>query len=112
MPMLRIRGIEMDRIKEVSGELVEELHTIIGCPKDYFTLECVHSTFIYEGKEATPPTLIEVAWFDRGQDVQDQVAKCITRCLGKDIPCLEVYFVPLKESSYYENGQHFLREER
>lgn len=107
MPMLRIRGIQINKIKEVSTELVEQLHTIIECPKDYFTLECMHSTFIYEGKEVEPPTIVEVAWFDRGQEVKDQVATCITKHLGEGVHCLEVYFIPLEESSYYENGEHF-----
>lgn len=107
MPMLRIRGIQMPKIKQVSRDLVNDLAMIVGCPKDYFTLECMHTTFILEGKEVEPPAIIEVVWFDRGQEVQDKVAECITKYFGAGISCLEVYFVPLKESSYYENGQHF-----
>nr|WP_307992756.1 DUF1904 family protein [uncultured Niameybacter sp.] len=107
MPMLRIRGVQMSKIKQVSRELVDELATIIGCPKDYLTLECMHTTFISEGKEVDAPALVEVAWFDRGQEVQDQVAQCITKYLGEGLPCFEVYFITLKENQYYENGQHF-----
>ena len=107
MPMIRIRGIQMNKIKQVSSKLVEDLHHIIGCPKDYFTIECMHSTFIYEGKEVEAPTLIEVAWFDRGQEVQDELAECMMKHFGDEAECLEVYFIPLKETAYYENGEHF-----
>lgn len=107
MPMLRIRGIQLSKIKQVSTQLVEELAHIIECPKDYLTLECIHSTFISEGEEVEPPALVEVAWFDRGQAVQDQVAQCITKYLGEGLSCFEVYFITLKENQYYENGQHF-----
>ena len=67
----------------------------------------MHSTFIYEGKEVEAPTLIEVAWFDRGQEVQDEVAECMMKHFGDEAECLEVYFIPLQETAYYENGEHF-----
>ncbi|MEG0325040.1 MAG: DUF1904 family protein [Cellulosilyticaceae bacterium] len=107
MPMLRIRGISEEKIKEVSMPLVHELHEIIGCPKDYFTLELIQNTFIMDGTTVNPPTLIEVSWFDRGQEVQDMVTKCITKYFTSTTDCLEVYFITLKENNYYENGKHF-----
>lgn len=107
MPMLRIRGIEEQQIKNVSTQLVDELSQIVGCPRDYFTLEKVNSTYIMDGENVAQQPIIEVLWFDRGQEVQDQVAQCITKHLKCDIECLEVFFVTLKESSYYENGEHF-----
>ncbi|MGL6174706.1 MAG: DUF1904 family protein [Cellulosilyticaceae bacterium] len=107
MPMLRIKGFSPDKVSSVSTLLVEELHQIIGCPKDYFTLEVIQNSFIYNGNLVTPPTIIEVAWFDRGQVIQDAAAKCITKYFGIDVECLEVYFVKLNECDYYENGEHF-----
>ena len=109
MPMIRIRGIQMNKIKQVSSKLVEDLHHIIGCPKDYFTIECMHSTFIYEGKDVEAPTLIEVAWFDRGQEVQDTVAKIITDNIRENlnIESMDLAFTVFEKEKYYENGEHF-----
>lgn len=107
MPMLRIRGIEENHVKEVSTALVDELSTIIGCPRDYFTLEIVQSIYIMDGERTSQQPIIEVLWFDRGQEIQDLAAGCITKYLKGNIECLEVFFIPLQEKNYYENGEHF-----
>lgn len=108
MPMLKVRGIEEKKVLEVSTELINELETIIECPRDYFTIELVNSTYIMDGKKVSQPSIIEVAWFDRGQQVQDKVAKAITKYFKTDeIECLDVIFNNLKEERYYENGEHF-----
>lgn len=107
MPMLRVRGVDEFEVKVASTELVDELAAIVGCPRDYFTIEMIKSHFIMDGKEVAAPAIIEVAWFDRGQVVRDQVATCITKHLKGNRDFLEVYFIPLQENSYYENGTHF-----
>lgn len=107
MPMLRFKGIPKEQLKSVSTLLIEDLHNIIGCPKDYFTLELIENSFIFDSMEVMPSPIIEIAWFDRGQTVQDLVATCITNHFKKYTDCLEVYFIPLKECNYYENGMHY-----
>ncbi|MGL4738142.1 MAG: DUF1904 family protein [Cellulosilyticaceae bacterium] len=107
MPMLRVRGVDEFEVKVASGTLIDELATIVGCPRDYFTIEMVRSHFIMDGQTVPAPALIEVAWFDRGQAVRDEVAACITKHLKGSRPYLEVYFITLEESAYYENGVHF-----
>lgn len=107
MPMLRVRGIDEFEVKVASTVLVDELAEIIGCPRDYFTIEMIKSHFIMDGNVVAAPALVEVAWFDRGQEVRDQVATCITKHLKGEKPYLEVYFITLEESAYYENGVHF-----
>lgn len=107
MPMLRIRGIEEIQIKTMSTVLVDELATLVGCPRDYFTLELVQSTYFFDGEIVPQQPLVEVLWFDRGQDIQDQVAKCIVKYLQVDAAGLEVYFIPLQQKNYYENGEHY-----
>lgn len=105
--MLRIRGIEETKVKEASAVLVDELSAIVGCPRDYFTLELVQSIYIMDGERTSQQPIIEVLWFDRGQEVQDQAATCITNHLKGDLDYLEVFFIPLQEKNYYENGVHF-----
>ncbi|GAA0124563.1 MULTISPECIES: DUF1904 family protein [Clostridium] len=108
MPMLKIRGIEEEKILEVSTELINELEKIIKCPRDYFSIELVKSTYIMDGEKVKAPNIIEVSWFDRGQDIQDKVAKSITKHFKTEaMPCLDIIFHNLNEERYYENGEHF-----
>lgn len=105
--MLRIRGIEESQVKVTSRSLVDELSQIVGCPRDYFTLELVQSSYIYDGESVAQQPIVEVLWFDRGQEVQNKAARCITKHLKGNNECLEIFFMPLQEKNYYENGEHF-----
>lgn len=108
MPQIKIRGIEPAQICKISREMVDNLTPIIGCPREYFTIECIHSTAIKDGELVPVSPFIEVAWFDRGQEVQDQVALEITRQVQSlGIPSIDVAFLTFERRSYYENGEHF-----
>lgn len=54
---------------------------------------------------------MEVLWFDRGQDVQDQVAELITKAVRAELEEPEqdvaVIFSALTPSAYYDNGSHY-----
>ena len=58
--------------------MIDELVDAVKCPRDYFEIECIKSVAIRDGKIADVYPFVEVAWFDRGQEVQDTVAKIIT----------------------------------
>jgi len=108
MPQLKIRGIEADKIKEVSKKLVDELAEIVECPRDYFTIECINTTSVFDGEIVATYPFIEVAWFDRGQKVQDKVANVITKYVNEiGIQDLDMAFTVFEEKRYYENGEHF-----
>lgn len=108
MPHLRIRGMKSHEIKDISKEMVDELQNIIGCPRDYFTLEYIPSIFILDGEESEGYPFVEVLWFDRGQEVQDKVAKAITDRIKKlEYEDVCVIFFNLAKDKYYENGEHF-----
>lgn len=107
MPMLRVKGIPKEEVIEESTVLVDAMVDILGCPRDYITIELINNIFIMDGKEVSAPTIIEVGWFDRGQEVKDKIAKIITDCFKKDRKCLDVVFSNLDTNSYYENGEHF-----
>lgn len=107
MPMLKIRGIEEREVLEISEELIDELEEIIECPRDYFTIELIKSTYVMDGKVVNAPSIVEVEWFNRGQDVQNEVAKIITKYLRNNRECLDVIFTNLSTNNYYENGEHF-----
>lgn len=108
MPHLIIRGVSTEQVKSISKPLVQELAELCVCGTENFTLEIVHSTFIFDGDEVPGYPLIEVKWFDRGQEVQDQFARIVSnhvQSLG--IPEVEVAFSTFLESAYYLNGKYF-----
>ena len=67
-----------NQICEISEKMIDELVDAVKCPRDYFEIECIKSVAIRDGKIADVYPFVEVAWFDRGQEVQDTVAKIIT----------------------------------
>lgn len=108
MPQIKIRGIDSKKICTISTDMVDQLEKILGCPREYFTIECISSTFIKNGKVDEGYPFIEVVWFDRGQQIQDSVAKTITNLIHNlGYKNVDVFFTVLKENLYYENGEHF-----
>ncbi|MDG2739264.1 DUF1904 family protein, partial [Vibrio parahaemolyticus] len=63
-----------------------------------------------EGEVSAAYPFVEVLWFDRGQEVQDEVAKLITQQVrgiaGADID-VAVIFSALSPKAYYDNGEHY-----
>lgn len=66
------------------------------------------SVYIKDGEIVKGDPVVEVSWFDRGQEVQDKAAKIITKFIHLlEYPNVDVIFFPLDENKYYENGEHF-----
>lgn len=108
MPALKLKGIDAKKALTISKVLVDELRDLIQCPRDYFSIEVVQSKYIMDGMFVGGPAMVDVMWFDRGQDVQDKAAEIITKHINS-IGCksVDVIFHPLDEKKYYENGEHF-----
>ncbi|GIM27609.1 hypothetical protein CPJCM30710_02750 [Clostridium polyendosporum] len=108
MPILRLRAIEPKKICTISTELIDELQQLIKCPRESFTLEVVQSLFIKDGEFVDGNPLVEISWFDRGQEIQDKTALIVTKYVNsmgyKDV---DVIFKALDKNKYYENGKHF-----
>lgn len=108
MPQLMVRGISAEEICSISKPMIDDLEKILECPRSYFTVEVLKTTFILDGEIVRNYPFIEISWFDRGQEIQDQVASVVTGYvheLGyKDV---DLYFNVLQNSRYYENGTHF-----
>ena len=108
MPMIRFKAIEAEKVCEISKDLIDELQELIQCPRDYFSLAVDRSLYIRDGEFVKGEPVVEVAWFDRGQDVQDKAAKIITKYVNsKGYKSVDVIFTTLNENKYYENGEHF-----
>lgn len=105
MPQIIIKGVALDQIRAISTDLVERLSLVSNTPKDYFLLECVQSTFVFNGELAKPYPLIEVKWFDRGDQCKLAFATSITQAIRSlGYPDVEVYFTTLSPVDYFENG--------
>ena len=110
MPHLRFRALEPQTVQAISETLVDELQPLMACPREDFTLEYLFSTFFFDGEVSAAYPFIEVCWFNRGQEVQDQVAQIITDkvrdVLQKEVD-VAVVFTALNPNEYYDNGQHY-----
>ncbi|MEG0771973.1 DUF1904 domain-containing protein [Clostridium sp.] len=108
MPILKFNGVESKKLCAISKELVDELENLLKCPREYFSLEVIQSSCVKDGEFVDISPRIEIAWFDRGQELQDQAAKIITRHINSlEYPNVDVVFTCLEELKYYENGEHF-----
>jgi hypothetical protein len=108
MPQLIVKGITVQQVKEISSVLVQELADLCQCDTDNFTLEIPHSTFVFNQEEVRGFPFIEVKWFERGQVVQDEFAKIITKHIySLGIDEVEIAFTVFLESAYYLNGKSF-----
>jgi hypothetical protein len=68
----------------------------------------VQSTFIKDGEVVEGNPVIEISWFDRGQEIQDKTAKIITKYIQLiGYTNVDIIFITLDENKYYENGVHF-----
>lgn len=108
MLQLRFRGVELGTITQISTALVDELQQLLDCPRGDLTLEVVSSVYIQDGQAVAGYPFIEVLWFDRGQLLQDETAKVITRYLqSAGVDACDIFFTHLHGDNYYENGEHF-----
>lgn len=108
MPQIKMRGIETGIVRKLSKQLVDELAILTQSPRDYFTLEVIHSTFVMDGDVVPGYPFVEIAWFDRGQEIQDQVAQAISGLLNQaGYPSVDIMFTVLEKPRYYENGEHY-----
>ena len=100
-----IRGVSIEEMKRISKQLVGELAEICECETDNFTLEVPHSTFVFDGEEISSFPLIEVKWFERGQETRDRFAQSVTNhIMSTGVGEVEVVFIPFSEPAYYING--------
>ena len=109
MPQIKIRGINENDICKISEKKINDLGEAVKCPRDYFEIECIKSVAIRDGKIADVYPFVEVAWFDRGQEVQDIVARIITDSIRNnlDVESMDLAFTVFEKEKYYENGEHF-----
>ena len=108
MPIIKIKAISQNDVSKISKILIDDLQNTTQIPREHFTLELPTSIYIVDGQVVDGPPMVEVFWFDRGQELQDQVAGLLTRHIqSAGYPDVDVIFTILDRNRYYENGEHF-----
>jgi len=105
LPHLLFRGVEAEKLGQISQPLAQELAEICACGTDNFTFECLHTTVVLGGDTQSSFSFIQVGWFERGDEVRDRFAEAVTRRIQSlGIPEVEVVFIPYEEKAYYIDG--------
>ncbi|EFM11714.1 protein of unknown function DUF1904 [Paenibacillus curdlanolyticus YK9] len=105
MPHLLFRGIAAQQLRPLAQQLAEQLADICECGTDNFTMDCLHTTAVYGGAGDQSFPFVEVAWFERGDEVRGQVAAAVTQQLSSlGLTDIEVAFRTYREDSYYIDG--------
>ena len=108
MPALVLKSIDSKKALTISENLIDELQELIQCPRDYFSIEVSQSSFIMDGEFVDSLPMVDVIWFDRGQEIQDKVAEVINKYINSiGYKNLDIIFHVLEKNKYYENGKHF-----
>ncbi|CAM3503752.1 DUF1904 domain-containing protein [Parendozoicomonas haliclonae] len=111
MPHFRFRAIAPEYVQQLSQPLVDELHTLMESPEGDFTIEHIPASFFFAGQPSDAYPFVEVLYFDRGQAVQDEIARVITRLVreanGQPEQDVAVIFTHLQPVNYYDNGEHY-----
>jgi len=77
--------------------------------EDNFTVELISTKFFANGASVEGDPMLEVMWFDRGQETQDVCARELTKLVRPHTKSqyIAVVFSSLARTAYYENGNHF-----
>lgn len=103
MPQITVKGLTEQQMKEISTPLVQKLAEAIGCPEDWLILERCPSVFYAQGRQVSDLAIFEVSWFDRPDEVREQVAEIIRdTAQALQYPLVQVIFTTLYQERFYE----------
>lgn len=107
MPFLRFHTTDVNRLMEVSREMTDRIQEVLQCPREHIVIEVIHSEIVWDGQVVTGEwPFVEVSWFERKPEIQDQVAQIIYNSLKSvGYEAADVYFSVLVPRNYYENGK-------
>ena len=103
MPQITVKGLTEAQMKKLSTPLMRDLAEAIGCPEDWLIFELAESRFYAGGEQVPGFPIVEVAWFDRPDEVRERVAARIRDAvLGEGYPLVQVIFTTLTPDRFYE----------
>lgn len=108
MPFLRFHAVEKEKLAQVSTELTDRIVEVVKCPRENVVLEIIHSDYVTDNRVTLSWPFIEVSWFPRPVEIQDEVAKIVFDSLKKvGYENSDIHFTHLTARNYYENGIHY-----
>ena len=108
MPRITTHAIPLEVVRAVSTALVDDLVKLTNVPRAHFTLEVRADPFVLDGAVVAGEPFIELALFDRGQEMEDALAALLTRHFKAALGAApDVYLQRLERRRYYEDGAHF-----
>ena len=108
MPRIATHAIPLELVREASKPMIDELQSLLKIPREHFEIEVFQNPFVRDGDPAAGHPFVEVSLFDRGTNIEDHVARAITRHFqAVGCPNLDVYLISLERRRYYEDGEPF-----
>lgn len=103
MPQIIIKGISASRMEKLAAPAIEIVSRLVKCPEDWVTLElCESKFFVKEGLTEQYP-ILQIWWYERPQEVQDQVAKELSALFLKEgFFLVQISFHLFDKKDYYE----------
>lgn len=108
MPFFKFHFVEAARMAGVSRQMGDRIQQTIGCPREHIVFELIHSSVVEDMtiKSGNGWPYVEVDYFERPREVQEEVARILYECLKiAGYPNSDVYFRYLQPQNYYENGE-------
>lgn len=108
MPQIIVKGVKKEELAPMSKFCAPKLADICSCPADWFVFDHINSEF-YDMDGATPHwPVIQVWWFSRPQEMQDDVAACLNNYVKSiGYSGSQISFHIFEYSAYYEDGEHY-----
>ncbi len=108
MPQIICKGLKEKEVMAMSDSLSYELAEIMDTPRDWFIFEHIDRKCYVAGSKAEGDVMIDIWWFDRGQEIKDKTALAVDKAVrDMGYSQIEIAFNNYREESYYENGKHY-----
>ncbi|NLN83382.1 MAG: DUF1904 family protein [Firmicutes bacterium] len=103
MPTLVFRGVKPSDLQTLAQPLIEKLSQVAQCEKRVFTLELTQTTHFDESGLIESYPMIEVHWFDRPQEQQDEAAQVIADFMKNlGYKRVKVSFIIIDRTAFYD----------
>ncbi|WP_028772210.1 DUF1904 domain-containing protein [Shewanella waksmanii] len=110
MPHIRMRGLPEHIVAQLSQTLLKDLASVTQIKPDAFTLDWVPSISYRGGNIDISVVQVEVLWFPKAPEIQDEVERTIRKQLltvYSQATHIAILFTALEPRGYYRNGTHF-----
>ncbi|SHJ46349.1 DUF1904 family protein [Parasporobacterium paucivorans] len=103
MPMINFKAIATDDVLKASKNMLDDLQSILQCPRDSLHLEVTQSVYVADGEPAKGMPLVEVLWFERPEDLQKKTADLLVKYVqDMGYQHVEIIFRNIEKDKFYK----------